>query len=165
MSYGNLAYNDVIRETQRDIREKKRETREKMAAEKRKKDKRFILKTIFTCMVLFISAVFMISRYIELDGTKKRIEALEKELKSAEAYTSQKTFELEQCVDLTRIEEEATMRLNMQRPEKYQIIYLNMKKEDTTEVTADEVEGVKNNISAKAEELKNNISGIFKFSK
>ncbi len=163
MTYGSLAYNDVIQETQNAIEKNKQEATKKKLREKRRKGKRFILKTIFICTVLFISSVFMMSRYIELDNTKKKIDMLERELKEAEAYTSQKSFELEQSVDLSQIEEVATTRLGMQRPEKYQIIYINMKKEDTTEVTADDVEGVKNNISEKTEDIKNNISGIFNF--
>lgn len=163
--HGNLAYNEVIQQTQDTIIQNQKAAKKKKIIEKRRKEKKFISKTAFICLVIFSSSVFMISRYIELDSTNKMVSSLEKELKEAEAYTSQKSFELEQSVDLMKIEEEATTRLGMQRPEKYQIVYINMKNEDTTDVTANEVEGVKNNILEKVKEFKSNISGIFNFSK
>ncbi len=165
MARGNLAYDDFMLEEQKNRIKARKKAEKRRRAERKRKGTLFVFKTICACAVLFLSSVFMISRYIELDSTEKKIKSLESELKEIEAYTSQKTFELEQSVDLTKIEEIATTRLGMKRPEKYQIIYVNMKKEDTTEVTADEVEGVRNNILSEFNALKENISGIFDFTK
>jgi len=146
-------------ERQREIHKRKKEERI------RRRNRQFFVKLIFFCIMIFTSSVFMISRIIEYDNTEKRISLLEDQLKEAEAYTAQKTFELEQSVDLAKIEEIATTKFGMQRAEKYQIVYLNMKKEDKTDVTAKEVEGITNNIYKKSEYVKDNVKGIFKFGK
>ena len=96
--------------------------------------------------------------------TEQEIESLQKQLADLESYTSQKVFELEQSVDLATVEEIATTRLNMQRPEKYQTVYVNIKQDDVTEVNASQVEGVKNSVSNAADSLKRNLLGIFNMS-
>ena len=47
-------------------------------------------------------------------------------------------------MDLESVEEIAKNKLNMVRPEKYQTVYVNIRQDDVTEVTADQVEGIKN---------------------
>lgn len=68
---------------------------------------------------------------------------LQKELNSLKEYSSQKAFELDKSIDREAIEREAKTRLNMVRPEKYQTVYVNVKQDDVTEVTAKDAEGVK----------------------
>jgi hypothetical protein len=68
---------------------------------------------------------------------------------------------LEQSVDLTEIEKEATNRLGMQRPEKYQTIYVNVKQDDVTEMTAGEVEGFRNRVTLMLKSLGSYIVELF----
>ncbi len=103
----------------------------------------------------------MISKYVAVDDTKNEIDELNKELARQQTYTSEKTFELEQKVSLTKIEEEAMSRLGMQRPDKTQTIYVDIKKNDCTEVTAKEVEGAKNKLSNALKNTKQTIINIF----
>lgn len=118
---------------------------------------------ICAILALSVSAYFMISKNVQLHETNSEISRLEKELSGLESTTSQKIFELEQSVDLDAVEEIATTRLNMQRPEKYQIVYVDVPMEDVTEVTANDVEGVENQIANIAKKMKDNIFGIFDF--
>ena len=88
-----------------------------------------------------LSAAFMVSTFISVHDTKLVVSNLTVELEAAEAFTNQKAFDLEHSYNLTEIEEEATSRLGMQRPESYQYVYINVKQQDTTEKTAKSEEG------------------------
>lgn len=161
MRNGNLAYKFeeqvVVTEDERRIILMKR------AREQRRKFVRCI-KIIFSVILVTFSMFLMVSRGIEFEETKDKISSLEKQLATAESITCQKTFDLESEFDLKTIEEIATTKLGMQRPEKYQIVYLNINKEDSVEVTADEVEGVGNRVSNGFNEFCRNIVGIFSVS-
>ncbi len=115
------------------------------------------------CAIVLVafSAGFMISKFVTVHETQQTIATLEKNLATMESNTSQQIFDLEQSVDLTEIEQEATTRLGMQRPEKYQTIYVNVKRDDVTEMTAGEVEGFENRVKATLKELGGYIVEMF----
>lgn len=104
-------------------------------------------------VVLAFSAGFMISKFVTVHETQQEIASLQKSLTALESVTSQQIFDLEQSVDLTELEKEATNRLGMKRPEKYQTIYVNVKQDDITEMTADEVESFENRVKTSLKEL------------
>ncbi|MDO5397644.1 MAG: hypothetical protein Q4G33_06920 [bacterium] len=112
----------------------------------RAKNKKINAGVIASILALSVSAAFMISEFVTVNERRDEIAGLEEKLANAEAATSQKSFELEQSVDLTEIEKEATTRLGMQRPEKYQTIYINVPTDDVTHTTAGAVEGVDNSL-------------------
>lgn len=153
MGYSNLAYKDYYEE-QEDI---------VISAPKKEKSEKVVrnFKPIVYALVLSMAAYFMISKNVALYETKQEIKSKQNELMALEAYTSQRAFELEQSIDLKTVEEIATTRLNMQRPEQYQIKYVSIDRNDVTMVTAGEVEGVKNKVNKAATNLKRNIVGIF----
>lgn len=159
MSYDNLAYETERREAV----EEKRQARKKKhkAAKRQRKSAVGYFKIIVCIMLITASAFLMISRKVELYESEVKISELEKQLATAESVTCQKTFDLENTVDLKTIEEIATTKLGMQRPEKYQVVYVNVNKADNTEVTANEVEGVGNKIVGSYETIKKNVVGIF----
>lgn len=157
MTYGNLAYKyDYMDE--KTLKEKKRNTGVKHAPAKknnksRKRPKRgkrqkrqeiSYLGKVACVMVLTVSAIFMIIQFVEANESRSALASAKSQYDFELSVTAQKSFELEQSIDLSKIEKEATMRLGMRRPEKYQTIYLDVKRDDTTERTADEVEGIGN---------------------
>lgn len=161
MRYGNLAYDYSAQIDEQEELAKIQEKRMRIQAKRRSRWEHI---KVMACSVLIAASAFvMISRYVELDETKNTISNLKEELAAAEAATCQKTFELESMVDLNTVEEIATTKLGMQRPEKYQIVYVNINKEDTTEVTADQVEGISNKLNEKYTAMVDNFVGIFSF--
>ena len=52
----------------------------------------------------------------------------------------QKAFELEESIDLSKIEAEATSRLGMHRPEKHQIVYIDVMDRESCLSYAEEAE-------------------------
>ena len=164
MAYSNLAYkyDNLARVQEEDakIREAKIVEAKKI---KLKEQRRLNFFLICGVVALFMSAYFMISKNVQMHETADKVKQMQGELAMLESNTSQKIFELEQSVDLNAVEQIATSRLNMQRPEKYQMVYLNVNTDDVTEITADHVEGVKNQIGNAAEKMKKNFIGIFNF--
>lgn len=117
----------------------------------------FILKLV----VIALAATFMVAKYVSVDDTKNHIKDLQKELADSQKYTSEKTFELERTVSLTSIEEAASSRLDMGRPDKTQIIYVEVKKDDKIDLTSKDVEGAKNRINDCVKESSQKIKNIF----
>lgn len=111
--------------------------------------------------VIALSASFMISKYVAVNDTASEIKKLTNQLESTRAYTSQRVYEMERNIDLSEVEEIATTELGMQRPESYQIVYVNVDKDDVSEVTARDVEGAGNDIKAFFENVKKNIVELF----
>lgn len=139
---GNLAYEVEVQERstriQDNVSKRKQQTKTKAKVQTAK-----LHKTIGICAVLLaLCAGFMISRNVAVYESKNETKELQKELNQLREYSSQKAFELDQSLDLEQIEEIATTELNMTRPEKYQIVYVNIKQDDVTEVKAKDVEGM-----------------------
>lgn len=140
---GNLAYElefeDNSARIEKKVQEQKKLHKSKAKALSVKKHK-----TIGICaVVLSLCAGFMITRNVKVYETENEVEALQDDLNELKEYSSQKAFELDQSLDLDGIEKTAKTKLNMVRPEKYQTVYVNIKQDDVTEVTADSVEGIK----------------------
>lgn len=152
LEYGNLAYKIEPQEKERPIK--------KMKSPKQAKQK-LNLKVVFFAVMISFSAYFMISKQVAVFETAKEVENLQTQLETMKSTEVQKNFELEQSVDLAEVEEVATTKLNMQRPEQNQKVYVNVTGSDVTEITAKEAEGVKNKITDAAQAVKKNIIGIF----
>ena len=152
MEYGNLAYK---LEPEVEVEEKKVKKVQKAPKQK------LNLRVIFFAVLISFAAYFMISKQVAVFETEKEISALQKKLDGLESKSIQKNFELEQSVDLETVEEVAMTRLNMQRPDQNQKVYLNITGEDSTEITSKDNENAKSKVSKYADNVKKNIAGIF----
>lgn len=162
MNYGNLAYKlpeqsdePIVRPQKRKVKVYNKRNREQMLYRSK------IMRRICVIVLLALSAGFMISKFVTVNETEQEIASLQKQLTELEAATSQMVFDMEQSVDLAEIEKEATNRLGMQRPEKHQMIYVNVKRDDMTEKTADEVEGFGNEVWSALKKFGGNIVEYF----
>ncbi len=157
MIYGNLAYKF---ESAEDEKANKKIKPSKKKAKNKKTDISYGGK-IAMVLTVAAAAVFMIIQYVTVNETATDLAAAVKEYKFEESVTAQKSFELEQSVDLSKIEAEATSRLGMQRPESHQIVYLDVKKSDVTVMTAGQVEGFSNRFVNLMNSIKSNIVEFF----
>ena len=62
-----------------------------------------------------------------------QVQKLTAELQNVDSYIVQKECEMEQSLDLKKVEEIATTKLGMQRPEKHQLVYIDMNNKDYAE--------------------------------
>lgn len=139
---GNLAY-ELDFEYGEQQREKKVRRHKQQAKAKAQAETVRRYKTIVICaLMIALSAGFMMSRNVAVYESGKRVSEKQKELNELKEYSSQKAFELDRSIDMSSIESYAQKELNMVRPEKYQTVYVNIKQEDVTEITVDQVEGI-----------------------
>lgn len=116
---------------------------------------------VVSVIVTAAAAIFMIVQFVEVNETLSDLRSMQSQYAFEESVTAQKSFELEQSIDLSKIEEEATGRLGMKRPDSHQIVYVDVKQDDITEKTADEVEGFGNRVSKMFSSLISNIVEFF----
>ncbi len=141
MPHNNLAY-DLDFEASAAKREDKVKAQKRENKAKVKAQKASLYRAILICMsICAICAGFMISKNVEAYESRKNLEKLQKELNGLKEYSSQKAFELDKSIDREAIEHEARTRLNMVKPEKYQMVYVNVKQDDVTELVAKDTEG------------------------
>ena len=137
----NLAYDFDYYENTARVQTKVQEHKQQRKAKAKAKATN-MYKTISVCAIMLaLCAGFMISRNVAVYESRNEVVTLQKELNELKEYSSQKAFELEQSIDLEEIERWAREERNMTRPEKYQIVYVNIKQDDITEVKANDVEG------------------------
>lgn len=161
MAYSNLAYKREYEIPEPPKRKRPQQNKAVKRNHKQMLNRVKNIRRICAIVIMAFAAGFMISEFVTVHETQQNIASLEKQLTELESVTSQKVFELEQSVDLAEIEKEATTRLGMQRPEKYQTIYVDVKQDDKTEMTADEVESVGKRISRMLKSIGSNIVKLF----
>ncbi len=151
MEYGNLAYKlepeEIVEERVKKVHKPSKQ--------------KLNWKVVLCALLVSASAYFMISKQVAVYETGKAIEELTSKLDELKSVEVQKNFELEQSVDLNEIESIAMSKLNMQRPEQGQKVYINVTSEDVCEVTASDKESIGNRMSNAANAVKKNIIGIF----
>ncbi len=155
MTNGNLAYKYDYREPER----KKQVNKDKKV--RSEKNEISYTAKLMSVLVVALSALFMIVQFIEVHEVQSALRSVRSEYEFESALTSQKAFELEQSIDLSKIEQEATARLGMHRPERHQIVYIDVKQSDMTEKTAGEVEGFGNRFSDWVNSFISNIVSFF----
>lgn len=163
MIYGNLAYKYDYIEDKTDREQRKKQPKPNAGGIKRKREQKELsyAAKIMLVLVTAVSAVFMIIQYVTANDTRSTLKETAQQYEFEKSVTAQKSFELEQSIDLAKIESEAVTRLGMKRPEKHQIVYLDVKKSDVTVKTADEVEGFSNRIKEFIESIKSNMIEFF----
>lgn len=147
---GNLAYkmdyaDSHLRQGERisQLKTKKKTEQKKVVRKVNEKGRRnslIIFRRTIGILMICAAAAFMITKYVQLDALDREVKTLSKEVESMRSVTSQKIKEMDQGLDLEYIEEKAIDDLNMQRPEKYQQIYVDVKRDDVTDVTAGDAE-------------------------
>lgn len=163
MGYGNLAYKYDYAEEKRQEQQKKRVKKQNTAPARGKKKAVGLsyASKVAALLVVAASAVFMIVQYVTAHETRSALNSAISSYEFEESVTAQKAFELEQSIDLSKIETEATSRLGMRRPEKHQVVYVDVKKSDTTVKTAGEVEGFSNRFADLMKNIKGHIIDFF----
>ena len=160
MTYGNLAYKHDYESAEAEPKTKAKQNKE--PRKKRQAVAGLSYPARIACVIaVSASAVFMVSQFIKVNDSQTALRTAQEKYLFEESVTAQKAFELEQSIDLSKIEKEATSRLGMQRPEKHQIVYVDVKRDDTTDMTAGSIEGFGNRFMAGLKAFLGNIVDFF----
>ena len=138
---GNLALNPAYKPEYRPTPaglKRKAELRQHEAAKAKAKAKNLnVAVAIFYIAVIFAIAFCLVGREVSLYEKSSEINRLENRLEQVKSETKQARVGAEKAVDLKTIEESATTKFAMTRPEKSQTVYINIRQNDYTEKTAE----------------------------
>lgn len=91
------------------------------------------LRIMAKVMVCFVLLFLVLIRYVQIYEAKAAIEKNKSDLLNMQRANEQMQVEIDSKVDLKKIEETAMVKFGMRRAEKYQTVYVNLKKEDYIE--------------------------------
>lgn len=109
------------------IRQQKLQKQAKLSAKNR-------MRTICTILVVFAVACTVLHRNAVIIQSVSKINALMGDLDDAKSENIKNELALEKSVDLTYIEEVATRKLGMKRPDKFQTVYVDVTQSNYAEV-------------------------------
>ena len=89
--------------------------------------------TLFAGVVVTALAFVLLFRYACITEMSATLTSLKGQYEEVNSVAVAKEFELEQEVDLNKVQEIASSELGMQKPEKHQIVYIDMQNTDYTE--------------------------------
>lgn len=128
---GTSAYQLDYDRQQQEVEENSRVKRQ--MARKRKFARR--VKLMCCLAVVFALACGVLYGNARIIQASARVSELQAELEKVTEENTQKRLELEKSLDLKKVEEIAINELGMKRPEKYQIVYVDVQQNDYGEVT------------------------------
>jgi len=111
---------------------------------------------VLTTLVIFAMFMVITYRYNVISEKNLQIQQLKDDLEVAKSELATSEIALEQVMDVNYVESYAKQQLGMQKPEKSQLIYVNMDSEETvTKVSAS------NMMSQLTEKIKGIIENVF----
>ena len=147
---GNLAYNEPAREVH--VNHEKKSTVKRI----KRVSKASYAVAVFYIVIIFAIAFFIVMREVNIAQESNKVNSLTTQLEEARTQNKRATLELESSIDLKRIEQIATEKYGMARPEKNQIVYINVKQTDFTEKVSK-----KDTVSVISGSVENGIKNLF----
>ncbi len=120
------------------------------------------LKVVFTIITFFAAFFQIIFMYAQITEVNYELSELNKKYSDVKNGNIQLKLEIQKSTDLNRIKEVAETRLDMQKPDKYQIVYVKVPKKDVTKIAAiDKQESAAPGVPALVSDMFNNIAKFF----
>jgi len=121
----------IVREQKnRELEAKKRQ----IMQEKAKIRAKMRMKSICAIVVVFALACTVLYRNAVIIQSSSNVTKLQGQLEDIKSENVKKELALEKSVDLTYVEEVATRKLGMKRPDKFQTVYVDVKQNNYAEV-------------------------------
>ncbi|MBR5218305.1 MAG: hypothetical protein IKV89_01105 [Clostridia bacterium] len=125
--YGSNAYKYEITE------QHSQRTQVKKQKKVSRRPKKAAVRSLLLTALITLLAFCLLGRNAQIIEQSGQIAQLQKDIAATEAKIIETQFEMEKKIDLNAIESKAINLLGMQRPEKAQIVYIDMHAEDYTE--------------------------------
>lgn len=109
--------------------------KKKALIQKKKQLRRQRTKNVLLMLCFFSVAFFTVFRYAQIAELSYANSKLNKEYTAKKDENHQREIEVERVIDIKKIEDVAVNQFGMQRPEKSQIIYLDLKLGDYAEIS------------------------------
>ncbi len=128
-SYGSSAFNLDAMEKMHKEQSIKAEKKKQIA---HKKNQRKVLSIITIAFILAFTVLYRNALIIQKSDTTDKLQA---ELTHLQSQNAQTEMKLKEKVNLQYVEEMATTKLGMKRPDKYQTVYVNVVQNDYAEIS------------------------------
>ncbi len=128
----NYVYGTSAEKIDYDVYKENRVLKEKR---KRRSNNKVKFKIIFNIFLAFSLGIIIILRYAMITEMSYNINMKTKELNNIVNENSRLRVEIENNMNLAKVKEIAENKLGMQKPDKYQIVYLNIPKGDFSVVS------------------------------
>ena len=125
------SYNPNVR-IKTSVKPKKTLKKEQLAKQQKQQAKAKV-KSLLSVALLIVAAFFVLYRGVVITETTNAIEKKEKQLSDIVATNERVKMEIEHALDLKTVESAAVDRLGMNRPEKYQTVYVDLNQVDHVE--------------------------------
>jgi len=130
----NYVYGATAEKLKYDVYEQNKVLKEKKRQKRNAKAK---IKAVCLLLCIFGACFLVIYRYALITEMNYKLDKSIKSYNSIRDENAQLRVEIDRATDLNRIKEIAQQKLGMQRPDKYQIVYVNVPKNDYTEVVTE----------------------------
>lgn len=130
---------DIFEEIRLEKEKKDRELaekRQKIMMEKARKNAANKVKVICAVLVIFAISCTVLYRNVSIIQAASKVNALTGELEDLKSINTKKELSLEQSLDLKYVEEVATRKLGMKRPDKFQTVYIDVTQSNYAEVAS-----------------------------
>ncbi len=111
----------------------KKQTGKAQTLKKQKQQAKARVTTLLSAALLIVAAFLVLYRGVLITETTNAIEKKEKQLSNLVATNERVKMEIEHALDLKTVENAAVERLGMNRPEKYQTVYVDLNQVDHVE--------------------------------
>ncbi len=129
MKNNDYVYGTSAKKIQYDVYEENKVLKEK----KKYRSNRFTkIKIVFSILLVFLAGFVVMYRYALITDLNYKISRLEKEYNNLKDDNSRLKIAIEKDTDLSRIKSTAEERLDMQKPDKYQIVHIRVPKNNFT---------------------------------
>lgn len=106
------------------------------AKKKQRANNKIKVKLVFAILALFAAFLSVILMYAKITEVNYDLNKKNKEYNDKKNANIQLRLEIQKNLDLNRIKEIALTRLDMQEPDKYQVVYVRVPKKDVMKVAA-----------------------------
>lgn len=111
----------------------KKQPSKAQAVKSQKQQAKARVTSLLSAALLIVAAFFVLYRGVLITETTNNIEKKEKQLSNLIATNERIKMEIEHALDLKTVESAAVDRLGMNRPEKYQTVYVDLNQVDHVE--------------------------------
>jgi cell division protein FtsL len=99
-----------------------------------KANKKIKLRTVCLMLTVFAMGLLLMYRYALITEINYKVSSVESDYNKLRNENSRMKVQIEEQSDLSEIKEVAENKLGMQKPDKYQVVFLNVPKSDFTVV-------------------------------
>lgn len=129
----NYVYGSAAPKIEYDVYE---ENKVLKAKKKQRANNKIKVKLVFTILTVFAAFLCIIYMYAQITEVNYELNKKNKEYNEVRNANIQLKLDIQKSMDLNRIKEIALTRLDMQKPDTYQIVYVKVPKKDVMKVAA-----------------------------